>query len=348
MNQKGNSMFTEAIEAILRDQSGPDAIRASETSISGRARPAVWSALEEAGFLELLAPEDDGGAGLTLAALAPIFTAFGRHALPVPAAQSIAARALLRDTGVRAPAGMMTLAGHCLRMADASLCAPRVPFGLTSDFVLANVEGKLLLLDAREAQREATGVRGSASATLTWKRDAVPAPLAGEGRQAEGEAVRLFSAAIHAAAIAGAMDRVFGMTLQYCNDRSQFGKSIGKFQAVQHQLSVMAQHVAAAGIAAELAFSGEGCIPARLAAAIAKARTSMAVPLVASTAHALHGAIGITEEYDLQLYTRRLHEWRMADGSETYWNGIVGAALLARPYASVTDFARAALAANVT
>ena len=83
----------------------------------------------------------------------------------------------------------------------------------------------------------------------------------------------------------------------------------------------MAQHVAAAGIAAELAFSGEGCVPARLAAAIAKARTSMAVPLVASTAHALHGAIGITEEYDLQLYTRRLHEWRMADGSETSWTG---------------------------
>lgn len=347
-------MFTEAIEEILRDQAGPDAIRASEASIGGRARPAVWSALEDAGFLELLAPEDDGGAGLALAALAPIFTAFGRHALPVPAAQSIAARALLRDTGVPPPAGMITLAGNCLRIADESLCAPRVPFGLTSDYVLAYVDGKLLLLDAREAQREATGVRGSASATLTWKRDAVPAPLAGEGEgegegkgKGKGEAVRLFSAAIHAAAIAGAMDRVFDMTLQYCNDRSQFGKSIGKFQAVQHQLSVMAQHVAAAGIAAELAFSGGGCIPARLATAIAKARTSMAVPLVASTAHALHGAIGITEEYDLQLYTRRLHEWRMTDGSETYWNEVVGGALLARPQTSVTDFARAALADNV-
>ncbi|SAL84158.1 Acyl-CoA dehydrogenase-like protein [Caballeronia choica] len=334
-------MFTEAIEEILRDQAGPDAIRASEASGIGSARPAVWSALEDAGFLELLAPEDDGGAALALAALAPIFTAFGRHALPVPAAQSIAARALLRDTGVRPPAGMITLAGNCLRMADGSLCAPRVPFGLTSDYVLANVDGELQLLDAGEAQRNATGVRGSASATLTWKRGAVSAPLAGEGA---GEGVRRFSAAIHAAAIAGAMDRVFGMTLQYCNDRSQFGKSIGKFQAVQHQLSVMAQHVASAGIAAELAFSGAGRVPARLATAIAKARTSMAVPLVASTAHALHGAIGITEEYDLQLYTRRLHEWRMADGSETYWNEIVGEALLAQPQATVTDFARAALA----
>ncbi len=105
----------------------------------------------------------------------------------------------------------------------------------------------------------------------------------------------------------------------------------------------MAQHVACGGHRAELAFSGAGRVPARLATAIAKARTSMAVPLVASTAHALHGAIGITEEYDLQLYTRRLHEWRMADGSETYWNAIVGEALLAQAQATVADFARAAL-----
>jgi alkylation response protein AidB-like acyl-CoA dehydrogenase len=138
------------------------------------------------------------------------------------------------------------------------------------------------------------------------------------------------------------MDRVFAMTLQYCNDRSQFGKSIGKFQAVQHQLSVMAQHVASAGMASELAFSGAGAVPERLATAIAKARTSMAVPLVASTAHALHGAIGVTAEYDLQLYTRRLHEWRMADGSEAFWNRMVGNAVLAQEHGTFADFARTA------
>ena len=180
-------------------------------------------------------------------------------------------------------------------------------------------------------------MHGSFCGTLSWGRDANPAPLA-----SNGEEVLLFSAAIHAAAIAGAMDRVFAMTLQYCNDRSQFGKSIGKFQAVQHQLSVMAQQVASAGIASELAFSGTGAVPARLATAIAKARTSMAVPLVASTAHALHGAIGVTAEYDLQLYTRRLHEWRMADGSETFWNRMVGNAVLTQQHATIADFARTA------
>ncbi len=327
-------MFTEAIEAILRDCATPEAIRAIER---GAAPSVLWSALEDAGFLELLTPESDGGAGLELSALAPVFTAFGRYALPVPAAQSIAARALLRDTGVAAPAGMTTLAGNCRRDKDGSLVAPLVPFGMTCDQVLANLDGNLLLLDASKAEREAAGVHGSLCGTLTWLADAVPAPLA-----SNGEEVRLFSAAIHAAAIAGAMDKVFGVTLQYCNDRSQFGKSIGKFQAVQHQLSVMAQHVASAGIAAELALSGTGAVPARLATAIAKARTSMAVPMVAATAHALHGAIGVTAEYDLQLYTRRLHEWRLADGSETFWNRMVGEALISQGPLSIADFARTA------
>lgn len=330
-------MFTEAIEQILRDRVTPEAIRAIE---NGAAPTAIWGALQATGFLELLAPEEAGGAGLPLSALAPIFIAFGRHALPVPAAQSIAARALLQDTGVPAPAGMITLAGACRRTADGALHAPLVPYGMTSDHVLANVNGELLLLDAARAQCVPTGVRGSLSATMVWSGDAVPAAIGNHG-----EGVHLFSAAIHAAAIAGALDRVFGMTLQYCNDRSQFGKSIGKFQAVQHQLSVMAEHVAAAGMAAEMAFGDAGHVPARLPTAVAKARTSMAVPLIAAAAHALHGAIGVTEEYDLQLYTRRLHEWRAAEGAEVYWNRVVGTALLEQAQTSVADFARTTLCA---
>ncbi|CPL54453.1 acyl-CoA dehydrogenase [Bordetella pertussis] len=69
---------------------------------------------------------------------------------------------------------------------------------------------------------------------------------------------------------------------------------------------------------------GAACLPA----AIAKARASEAAALAANTAHAVHGAIGVTEEYDLQLYTRRLHGWRLAHGSEAYWHQVVGAALM--------------------
>ena len=44
--------------------------------------------------------------------------------------------------------------------------------------------------------------------------------------------------------------------------------------------------------------------------------------------HCVHGAIGFTEEFDLQFYTRRLHGWRQAGGSESYWHSVLGAELV--------------------
>ena len=70
-------------------------------------------------------------------------------------------------------------------------------------------------------------------------------------------------------------------------------------------------------------------------AATAKATTSAAAPRIAATAHAVHGAIGISEEYDLQLLTRRLHEWRLADGSEGYWAQALGTARLSSDQGTV-------------
>jgi acyl-CoA dehydrogenase len=153
--------------------------------------------------------------------------------------------------------------------------------------------------------------------------------------------LRACAAIVNAARLAGAMNRVLDMSLQYANDRSQFGKPIGKFQAIQQQLAVMAEHVAAANMAAELGFRAYSGLPEPLRAAIAKARTSEAVTPVAATAHALHGAMGVTEEYDLQLFTRRMHEWRMAHGAEHEWNRLVGEALLASGQ-TIGDFVREA------
>lgn len=325
-------MFTEAIEKILNDLCAPAQVRAVE---NGDRATALWRELEDGGFLELLTPEVADGAGLSLAAVFPIFLAFGRYALPLPVAQSIAARALMRDCPHAPPTGMLTLAGSAYREADGGVRAPRMAYGALADFALVNLGGELRLLDCSQARRVCSGVHGSQCATLYWSQDADGISLG-----SNGEEVRLFSAAIHAAAIAGAMERALDMTLEYCNDRVQFGKAIGKFQAVQHQLSVMAEQVAASRIAAELAFAGNRSVPDAIAAAMAKARTSMAVPQVTATAHALFGAIGVTEELDLQLYTRRLHEWRLSESSETYWNGLVGQALLAQPKVGASEFVR--------
>jgi acyl-CoA dehydrogenase len=79
--------------------------------------------------------------------------------------------------------------------------------------------------------------------------------------------------------------------------------------------------------------------------AVAKIRAGQAAQSVSAIAHAVHGAIGITEEYDLQLRTRRLHAWRAAGGSESYWNLRIGRALVASGHATVPEFVRQELAA---
>lgn len=308
-------MFTEALEDILRDQCTPAVVRAIEV---GADPVPLWTAVAGAGFLEVLSSEEDGGAGLPLDELFPIVAALGRHAVPLPIAQSMAARALL--PAGQAPAGLITLAPAVRQTAEGWHC-PQVPYGRIATHVLADDGTDLLLFDATQVQRLAAGVHRSQSATLWFGDACVPRRYP---RQAE--ALEAFGAALHAALIAGAMCRAFDMALQYGNDRMQFGKSIGKFQAVQHQLALMAEQVAASLIAAEAAFRSEGRAPRRLAAAIAKARTSEAVTPVAEIAHAVHGAIGVTQEYDLQLFTRRLHEWRIAHGSEAHWHRMVGEA----------------------
>jgi acyl-CoA dehydrogenase len=74
---------------------------------------------------------------------------------------------------------------------------------------------------------------------------------------------------------------------------------------------------------------------------VAKARCSQAALAVAETSHSIHGAIGFTAEYDLQLHTRRLHAWRQAAGSESYWHGVAGACLVDERRRNTLDVLRA-------
>ena len=323
-------MFAEAIDDILKDQCTPAVVRAIQ---AGESPATLWDAIASAGFLELLSAEADGGAGLSAAELFPVLRCFGHYTVPVPVAQTIVARALVGSQLVL-PSGMVTLAQTFRRDASGAISCGLTPYGMLADYVLTRDGDGLLLLPCAAAKRVGTGVKNCLTATLTWPDDS------GSTRALQGGAMLpVFAAALHAALLSGAMNRVFEMTLQYCNDRVQFGKSLGKFQAVQHQLSVMAEHTAAASIAAEAAFQGTENAPSLLTAAMAKSRTSEAAVLVASIAHALHGAIGVTEEYDLQLLTRCLHEWRTAHGSEAYWNTVIGQQVLGSEM-SLSDFVR--------
>ncbi|MDB5447787.1 MAG: hypothetical protein JWQ97_3104, partial [Phenylobacterium sp.] len=113
---------------------------------------------------------------------------------------------------------------------------------------------------------------------------------------------RALAAAAAAAQMVGAMERVLEIVLDYANTRKQFGREIGKFQAVQHQIAVAAEEVMAARMAVQLAFTGAPLDISEVAAGIAKARAGQAARQVGPIGHAVLGAIGISQEHELHRY----------------------------------------------
>lgn len=149
---------------------------------------------------------------------------------------------------------------------------------------------------------------------------------------------RPLSAVIHTMLIAGALEKLLEICVDYANMREQFGKPIGRQQSLQHMLAQLAEQAALIRVTGQYGASEGLDVPENLAA-VAKYNASAAVPAVTSIAHAVHGAIGVTQEYDLQLWIRRLYEWRAAAGSESYWVPKIGAARLAQAQQSSVDFA---------
>jgi hypothetical protein len=223
-------------------------------------------------------------------------------------------------------------------MPDGAWHCPGVPFGLLADWVLVAGDTATELWPVTAAERRATGVHGSLQAHLSW-----PARPAQALVLAPGFSWLHAGALLTAALMAGAMERVLEATLTYASERAQFGKSIGKFQAVQQQLAVMAEQVFAARMAAEIGCADDGIVPHADRAALAKARNGEAAEKVVAIAHAVHGAIGVTAEYDLQLHTRRLQEWRSDFGAPAYWHAQLGAALLSAPCRDTLTFLLARL-----
>ena len=319
-------MYAESLHRMLSDLMPHAVVRDIE---AGGGAAATWGAVEDAGFIDLLLPEAEDGPGLDLAQIGALLRLLGRQAAPLPLAAGWVARRLLPRT-VR-PGGPVAVAAGRVG-ADGRVECPRVPYGAVAGHVLVAAEERMLLFPASKALLSIpVGDHRGLAHRCVWNEDEAL------WRQDEGGVALLaWMAAATAAQVAGGLDTVLEMCLAHCNQRRQFGKNIAQFQAVQHQLSVMAEHVLAASMAAESAFDGTHSNPDWLRAAIAKARSSEASTLVCASAHALHGAIGMTDEYALGLYTRRIQEWRMDHGNEGHWHAAIGAHVLADPR-SVAD-----------
>jgi alkylation response protein AidB-like acyl-CoA dehydrogenase len=131
------------------------------------------------------------------------------------------------------------------------------------------------------------------------------------------EAAADFGAGLLCAEALGAMDALFGATLDYLKTRQQFGVPIGKFQALQHRMADMYVHLeqarsmallAAVRLADDARSAGDvhAAAERRRAVAAAKYRVGQAARFVGQQAIQLHGGMGVTDELPASHYFKRL------------------------------------------
>jgi alkylation response protein AidB-like acyl-CoA dehydrogenase len=322
MTSEEIALIRDAAERLLTDYSTRDAIAGAE---AGKWPETLWASLENAGLTMALVSEAGGGVGLGIADAFDLAGLVAEHAAPVPFGETMLAAWLLDRAGQAVPTGPLSFAspvGGALH---------RVPWGRSAKLVLVTeLEGLpvLTLVDPDElGWRHATNMAGEPrdSAGMDAALDsarfvASPVSLA---------ELRQLGAALRSAQIAGALRKASDLAVLYATQRSQFGKTLSQFQAIQQSLAVLATQAAvataAAGYGARAIAAGEP-MPA---VAIAKARCGEAAGAGSAIAHQIHGAIGFTLEHDLQFSTRRLLSWRDEFGGDAEWNEAFGRMVIA-------------------
>lgn len=264
----------------------------------------AWRHLEEAGLTRLASTPDSGGGPREVAV---ILRALARHAVTVPVAETdLLAGWLATAAGLEVPdSGPLTVA----------LDGTPVPYAAESAaVVLATLDGDDLRVAVRDPAvlsiakgHNAGGEPRDRMADETDAGDVVVVHGAAAELIRRGAWARCMQAI-------GALDAAVEFSVAHTRDREQFGRPLSAFQSVQHSLATMAGEVERARAAANLAVAaaedfGFDSPETDYAVTVAKVTLGQVVPSVVTSAHQLHGAIGVTIEHRLWLSTMRARSW---------------------------------------
>jgi acyl-CoA dehydrogenase len=275
-------------------------------------------------------PEEFGGSGASWEDTFTLIRAAGVHAVPIPFADTLLGNWLIGRAGLAPVKGPVAIAAmpqlECSN-GEFSGRLEKIPWGRDLKRIVALARGpdRLVVLDTKNAVQLERGANlaGEPRDTVTFDRSR-PAAVAPVHGDVAAELLLFCGAMLRSAQMAGALQSLLQMTTAYATDRVQFGKPIGHFQVIQQQIAVLAEHTACSLLAAEAAFAESAGEIAPLPIMAAKICVGEAASFGASTAHAVHGAIGFTDEHSLHLKTRRLWAWRAEYGSQAYWSQRLG------------------------
>jgi acyl-CoA dehydrogenase len=335
----------------MKDYSSKDVINESEKGIWVRD---LWDILTESGMITAGVAEKNGGIGSTYQDALRILQIAGKYSAPIPLAETYMANWILAELGEQVVEEPLTvvfpkednlfrlkkdgdgwvISGKAYAVPWARFAQKMLIVGTTGkEYVLAVVRTTHALIEF--GQNLAGEARDSVSFDHVHVNDCTVIPI---DINKVKEHLLYSGAVTRTVLIAGAIENVLDITVQYTNERTQFGRPIHRFQAIQHQLSALSGEAAAVNSAADYAIEAyqKGYFSKEIA--MAKMRASSAAGIAASIAHQVHGAIGMTYEHSLHQSTRRLWSWRDEFGTEAEWGKTLAKQLLSTDKYGLWDF----------
>lgn len=337
---------------------GYDFERRRKIEAAGGFSREAWDEINELGLGGLYIAEDDGGLGMGPVAGMVVMEELGRGIVLEPFAQTLISSGVIsgyagadvKENWLPRIAGGQAIvvlayqerkARYKLDVCEAKAtkagdgytvtgAKSLVAVGDEADAYLvpAQLDGKIALF---LVERAASGVEsrgygtqdGGRAAEVVFDK-AAAALVTTDGLAALEHAVDIGIAALCAEAV-GVMDKTVALTIDYMNQRKQFGVVISSFQALRHRIADMKMQL-------ELARSMSYYATLKLNAPAAERRQAMArakyqldasMRYVAANAVQLHGGIGVTDEYIGSHYFRKLTQMQMTFGDSLHHLGEV-------------------------
>lgn len=288
--------------------------------------PESWKLLYESGLALITTPESAGGSGGGVAEASVVLDRSGYHALPAPLVETdLLASWLLGFHGAGTSYHPMTAIQVDWSPGDlraGELVLDRVPWGRVASEIL--VVGDRFVGRVRTARAkidplgDLAGQRYAEVHVPVQALEVVPTSTdlrieyTTRGAWARSEQ------------ICGALERILDLGIAHVTERHQFGRPIGRFQAVQELMSrsaglVTTAKAAAAHATTVIAQHGFDADSSRTAVSIAKIQAGRAAVTVSRDVHQAHGAIGFTLDHQLRHFTTRALAWNRDFGMPASW-----------------------------
>ncbi len=288
--------FAASIDAALGAADLPGAIRAWADGDIAPGRK-VWEQLANLGVTALIVPEKFDGLDADPVDLVVALERLGRWSVPGPVAESIAVAPILLADDERSA-----------QLASGELIATLALPPHTPRAVDAEAAGLVLLADENGVTQ---ALVGECHRSVDPSRRLYDVTATGDSWQADIKRAYEFGALATAAQLVGGAEALLSETVDYAKQRTQFGRTIGSYQAIKHKLADV--HIAIE-LARPLVYGAALSLEPRDVSA-AKAAASEAGLLAARSALQTHGAIGFTQEHDLSLTLLRVQALRSAWGT---------------------------------